>query len=155
MTAQELPRTPGPPPPVYLALALLAEWGLHRWFPLAHWLAWPWRWSGLVCIVAGVVLAISARRLFLKYDTAVRPFSKSSALVTEGPFKFTRNPMYWGMLLVLTGEALLFGSLGPLLVVPAFWCFLNFLFVAKEEACMRIQFGQAYEDYTARVKRWI
>ena len=140
---------------MYLALALLLEWGLHRWLPLAPWLAWPWRWLGLAVILSGVALAVTARIRFLKHGTAVRPFEPSSALVTDGPFKYTRNPMYWGMLLVLTGEALLFGSLGPWLVVPVFWCFLNFLFVQKEEQCMRIQFGQAFTDYSARVRRWI
>jgi len=136
-------------------LALLGEWGLHRWLPLAHWLAWPWRWLGLATILAGVALAVTARMRFLKRGTSVRPFTPSSALVTDGPFAYTRNPMYCGVLLVLSGEALLFGSLSPWLVVPAFWCFLNFLFVRKEEECMRIQFGKAFEEYSARVKRWV
>ena len=155
MADTPLPRTPGPPPPVYLAVALLLEWALHRWLPITHWLEWTWRWLGLAVILAGVASAVSARMRFVKHGTAVRPFTPSSALVTDGPFRYTRNPMYWGMLLVLTGEALLFGSLGPFLVVPAFWCFLNFLFVRKEEECMRIQFGKTYEEYCMRVRRWI
>jgi protein-S-isoprenylcysteine O-methyltransferase Ste14 len=93
--------------------------------------------------------------LYFKYHTSVRPFTRSDALVTDVPFAWTRNPMYTGMLLVLSGEALLFGSLGPWLMVPVMWWILHRLFVLKEEEGMRIQFGQAYEDYCARVKRWV
>lgn len=155
MTEQKLPRTPGPPPPPYFILSLLAEWGLHRWLPLVHWLDWPWRWMGVVFVLAGVTLTVSAARLFTRRGTAIRPFEKSTALLIEGPFRFTRNPMYCGLLLVLSGEAILFGSLGPWMMVPLFWCFINYLFVVKEEACMRIQFGQAFAEYSARVRRWI
>jgi len=139
---------------VYLLAALLGEWALHTWFPVVHWPTWPWRWIGLLFILKGVILAAAARWLYLKHHTSVRPFTRSDALVTEGPFRFTRNPMYTGMLLVLSGEALLFGSVGPWLVVPAMWWVLHFLFVLKEEEGMRLQFGERYADYCARVRRW-
>lgn len=150
-----LPRTPGPPPPVYLLAALFCEWGLHTRLPVYPWLAWPWRWVGMVFILKGVLLAVTARSKFLKHKTTVRPFQESDALVTEGPFAWTRNPMYTGMLLVLSGEAFMFGTLGPWLVVPAMWFVLSRLFIRKEEAGMRLQFGSAYEEYCLRVKRWL
>ena len=150
-----LPRTPGPPPPVYLLAALLCEWGLHKWLPVYQLLNWPWRWIGLLFILKGVLLAAMARRQFLKHKTTVKPFHKSDALVTGVPFSWTRNPMYTGMLLLLSGEALMFGSLSPWLLVPAMWIVINFLFVHREEAGMRLQFGAAYEEYCRRVKRWM
>jgi protein-S-isoprenylcysteine O-methyltransferase Ste14 len=140
---------------VYLLAALLCAWGLHSWMPLYQVLEWPWRWVGLLLILKGVTLAALGRIQFLKHKTSVRPFTRSDALVTAVPFEWIRNPMYTGMLLVLAGEALLFGSVGPWLVVPVMWLVLDRLFVRVEEACMQLQFGPAYEAYCARVKRWV
>lgn len=150
-----LPRTKGAVPPVYLLLALLSEWGLHAWLPVAQWLSWPWRWAGAFFIAKGLALAIMAVLQMRKHQTTVEPFHRSEALVTSGPFAWNRNPIYTGMLLVLSGEALLFGSVTPWLMVPVMWFVLHRLFVAREEEGMRMQFGAAYDEYCSRVKRWI
>jgi len=139
---------------LYLLAALFLQGGLHANFPLAQWLSWPWRWIGLLFILKGVALAVAARVRFVKHGTPVRPFTRSTALVTDGPFVFTRNPMYIGVLLVLSGSSLLYGSLSPWLAVFVMWCVLNYLFIPREEACMRQLFGAAYQDYCARVNRW-
>src|SRR4051812_9554919 len=93
-------------PPVYLLAAILAMLGVHRWFPIRHWVWGTWRWLGLVPAVIGLGLGFSAIRIFLKRKTTVRPGDTSTSLVTEGPFRFTRNPMYLGMALLLTGLAI-------------------------------------------------
>jgi len=150
----ELPRTPGPLPPVYVVAAALAEWALHAWLPIVQWLAWPWRWVGLLFVLKGLILAALGRWQFRRHKTSATPFTKSDVLVTGGVFEWTRNPMYSGLLLALTGEALLFGSVGPWLVMPVIWLVFTQLFIRKEEAGMKLQFGQEYEEYCQRVNRW-
>lgn len=83
------------------------------------------------------------------------PFSKTTALVVTGPYRFTRNPMYLGMLLVLLGIALWLGTLVPLLVVPLLALALQKGFVEKEERLLEEQFGDEYRAFRARVRRWI
>jgi protein-S-isoprenylcysteine O-methyltransferase Ste14 len=70
----------------------------------------PWRWLGLLLILGGVALAVASERAFQRAGTAVLPFTEPSALVTTGPFVFTRNPMYLGLVLCLLGWAVLLGS---------------------------------------------
>ena len=149
-----LPKAKGPYPPVYFGIALLMEWGLHTWLPVAQLLSWPWRWIGILVILKGVGLTLWARLQLLKHKTTVIPFHKSDHLVTTGPFNHTRNPMYLGVVLVLCGAAFLFGSLTPWVGPPLFWLVVARLIVPKEEAGMRMQFGAAYDEYCARVKRW-
>ena len=85
----------------------------------------------------------------------MRPFQPSSALVEAGPFSFSCNPMYLGMLLALAGLWLLLGSVSPLAVVPALFWLLHARFVLPEEAHLERHFGARYHDYRRRVRRWL
>ena len=76
-------------------------------------------------------------------------------MVTGGPFAFTRNPMYLGLVLCLLGWAVLLGSLVPFAVVPAFLALLHFRFVLREEPFMADRFGQDYASYHEQVRRWL
>lgn len=142
-------------PPVYFLSTGLAMLGLHRAMPIVQLLDWPWRWVGVLPILLGIALAIWGERQFKKAGTAVLPFSKPSALVTTGPFVFTRNPMYLGMMLCLLGWFLALGSLGPILVIPAFALLIHHRFVVREEAFMEQHFGDSYIAYKSRVRRWL
>ncbi len=148
-------RRPWDIPPLYFALAILLMIALHRLLPIARIVPWPWSLVGAVAIVGGIALAIWGERRFKRAGTAVRPFAPSSALVEDGPFRFTRNPMYLGMLLVLAGLFLLLGALSPLIVLPAFLWLLQTRFVVHEEAHMQRHFGARYQDYRRRVRRWL
>jgi protein-S-isoprenylcysteine O-methyltransferase Ste14 len=116
---------------------------------------WPWRWLGLVLIVGGVALAFAGERAFKRAGTALLPFSEPSALVTAGPFAFTRNPMYLGMVLSLVGWSVLLGSLVPTVVIPCFFALIHYRFVLREEPFMAERFGDAFAAYRARVRRWL
>ena len=96
-------------PPHYFLLSLLAMVLLAR-LPGASWPPGPWRFAGLVPLAAGLVIAFAASRRFARVGTNIVPLTRSSALVTDGPFTFSRNPMYLGMLLALCGVALLTAS---------------------------------------------
>jgi protein-S-isoprenylcysteine O-methyltransferase Ste14 len=142
-------------PPLWFALAIALMVALHGLVPIARLVAGPWRLAGVLPILAGLALAIWGERRFKRAGTAVRPFEPSSALVEDGPFRLTRNPMYLGLLLVLAGLWILLGTLGPLLVPPAFFWLLQARFVVHEEAHMERHFGARYLDYRRRVRRWL
>jgi len=124
-------------------------------FPLGRWIPWPWTLLGTAPILLGFAVASSGRRRFRHHDTPVRPFEPSRALVTDGVFRYTRNPMYGGLLLVLAGTGVLLGTISPLLVIPVFLGLIEWRFVRGEEAFLQERFGAAYREYRARVRRWL
>lgn len=141
-------------PPVYFFVACAAMVALHLWFPVVRVLSPPVNHVGVALIVAGIALAAMAKRRFDVAGTTVKPFQRSSAVVSDGPFRFSRNPMYLGMLLALSGLFVLLGTLSPLVVLPVFYATIAAQFVRREERHMEEQFGDAYRDYKRRVRRW-
>jgi len=151
---------PGPPrgpfiPPVYFLGALAAMAILHRYWPFLQLLEAPYRYSGIIVIVLSIALILRAGLLFKRAGTGIVPFTPATSLVAVGPYRFTRNPMYVGMAGILLGVALLFGTLAPLLMVPIFAALIQWRFILAEEAMLTANFGEAYKDYRARVRRWL
>ena len=142
-------------PPLYFLLAIALTFLLDRWLPIVDLVARPLSYLGYLLIVAGIGIAAWARWLFSKAGTNVVPFTPSTALVQDGPFRFTRNPMYLGMMLVLTGCFFLAGSLGSLLVILVFFWWIRKRFVLREEDHMSHHFGDDYLAYRRRVRRWL
>ena len=142
-------------PPVYFALAILSMLALDRWLPIAR-IGHPlFTYLGVIAIIGGVMLAVVAVRLFAKAETGVKPFTPSTAVVQSGPYRLTRNPMYLGMMIVLTGGFLLSGSVSPILIIPIFFRWIHNRFVLPEEAHMERHLGEAYLDYKQSVRRWL
>jgi protein-S-isoprenylcysteine O-methyltransferase Ste14 len=142
-------------PPVYFFAACAAMVALHLWFPGVRLLSPPATYAGVALIVAGVVLAVVAKKRFDGVGTTVKPFERSSAVVAHGPFRYSRNPMYLGMFLALFGLSVLLGTLTPAAVIPVFTWIIVTRFVHREERHMEEQFGDAYRDYKRRVRRWL
>jgi protein-S-isoprenylcysteine O-methyltransferase Ste14 len=142
-------------PPVWLLASLLLMAGLHCLAPIAVWLPAPWRWSGVVLVAIGVLLAGTAALRFWRRGTGVRPFSPANALVAEGAFRWTRNPMYLGLTAIVLGMALGLGTVGPAVVPLAFFLLLRNRFVRREEQFLRLRFGADYDEYCRRVRRWL
>ena len=88
-------------PPTYFLGAIVLAVTMHFLLPLRQLLAFPWRLTGLAPLVIGILLNLLADHTFKKHETTVKPFEKSSSLVTGGVFGISRNPMYLGMTLVL------------------------------------------------------
>jgi protein-S-isoprenylcysteine O-methyltransferase Ste14 len=157
--ASPKPRRPRAPlgllPPVWFLLAIVGAFVLARFAPVAVLVPWPWSYLGLTLVAAGLMLAIAGNRRFRLRGTSVVPFTPSSALVTDGVFRFTRNPMYLGLLVVLLGVVIAVGAVSALAVVAALAILLHRRFVLPEEALMRKQFGAEYEAYCGRVRRWL
>lgn len=85
----------------------------------------------------------------------MKPFEESSALVTGGVFRVTRNPMYLGMALIVLGAALLLGSATPLAVVILLALLLDRAFISPGERMLADTFGDQFQEYRGRVRRWI
>lgn len=142
-------------PPVYLLLFILGQVAIHRYWPLAQLFDGPVRYAGLILLAGGVFFAVWGVRAFIRADTAFRPMEESTTLVTHGLYRFTRNPMYLGMIQVLMGVCLLLGSLSPWLLIPGFVLIIRNVFILSEEAMMERTFGEQYRSYRSGVRRWI
>ena len=128
---------------------------LHFAVPLARVLGPPLVWIGRAPILVGVVINLIADAEFKRRATTVKPFEQSTALVTAGAFRFTRNPMYLGMVLMLVGVAILLGTGSPFLVVPVFMWLMTVRFIRVEETMLERVFGETFLEYKRRVRRWL
>lgn len=152
MPADRLPRDI---PPMWHLAAILSMLALHYVAPVASWLAWPWTQLGWLVVAAALALMLTSLRRFHRVGTGVRPFSPVVALVDQGAFRWTRNPMYLGLVGSAVGVAICLGSLSPLVVPPLLFAVLDRRFVRREEAFLQGALGEAYDAYRARVRRWL
>ena len=127
---------------------------LQIFLPLYQYVQPPLAYAGIIIVFLGIVLSAISARMFVKADTGLLPFEEATALVTGGVFRFTRNPMYLGMFLMVFGAAFLMGSVGALIPLLIFMLIIRFNFVAGEERFMEASFGQQYLDYKSKVRRW-
>ena len=110
---------------------------------------------GIAVIVAGVLIVFGATRLFRRAGTPVAPIKPSSALVTGGIYRWTRNPMYLGLSVILLGIGLATGSIWFFIGMAIAMFAVTKLAIEKEEIYLADKFGAAYLDYKSRVRRWI
>lgn len=133
---------------IFIGLALLLGWLIPIALPAFV------EWIGLGLILIGLVLAFGAFNEFRKAHTTLDPHGSVKALVTQGIYQFTRNPIYLGFLLMVIGFPLNSGSYSGLVVAPFFMVTMNRLVIEKEEAYLEKKFGEAYTGYRSRVRRW-
>ena len=145
----------GPLPPVFLLGALLLEWGLHVYLPITRLVPEAWSALGVIPIAMGVGVMIVAAGQFRKAMTVINPFDQPVTLVTSGLFGMTRNPMYSSMIAILIGGALAWGTLTPFLLPPAMFWVLSRKFIPMEESNLSEAFGEDYDRYKGRVRRWL
>lgn len=143
-------------PPAPYAAALLGGWGLDR-----HLLPLAWdggaasRPLGCLWLSAGLLLFVWTLWTFHRHHTTVNPYAGAAALCTDGPFRFSRNPIYLGDWFILAGVSLLLNTLWPLAFAPFIWAMLRYGVIRHEEAHLEAKFGDAYRSYKTRVRRWI
>ena len=142
-------------PPIWFLLGLIAVFLFDRYYPVASFSSSPVSGAGAVLVLLGLLSGITSARLFHKADTGIVPFSDATTLVTSGAFRYSRNPMYLGMALIQFGAACLLGSVSGLIVTPLFMLIIQMRFIRDEERMMREVFGEEYERYCARVRRWL
>jgi protein-S-isoprenylcysteine O-methyltransferase Ste14 len=146
-----------PVPWVYV-LVFLAGLGLQYLAPITVRSAIALRMGlvgGVVFAIVGVLLAFSSLGLFRAAHTTTVPFETASKLVTWGPYQFTRNPMYVGLLLLYIGGAGIEGEPWPLILLLPLVLYLDRVVIPVEETRLREAFGDAYQQYCAKVRRWL
>jgi protein-S-isoprenylcysteine O-methyltransferase Ste14 len=143
-----------PVPWVYI-LAFLAGVGLD-FFWSSHALA-----SATVSVVGWALVTLGSAiagwslLIFWKARTTTVPGKASAALVTWGPYRFTRNPMYVSLALVYLGEAGILQQIWPLALLPLVLAYVNWIVIPVEEAKLKEVFGVDYDDYRMQVRRWL
>lgn len=106
------------------------------------------------CIV-GMAIGFSGVYQFRKAKTNIRPFREADKMVTSGPFRFTRNPMYLGIVLLLVGLWILLGALSPIIGIVIFMVTADRWYIRVEEQMLLQKFGPEFEAYCSNVRRWI
>jgi protein-S-isoprenylcysteine O-methyltransferase Ste14 len=143
-------------PPVVWTLALLAGVSLQRWRPM-HFVTdtAQAKWIGGAIFVVGLALAFWAIRTLQRAGTHVQLHKPTLAIVDGGPYRFSRNPIYVALSIMLAAFAFALDNGWMLLAVIGFWLVVDYFVVMREEAYLEGKFGKAYLDYKARVRRWL
>lgn len=144
-----------PPPFIFLGMLLLGL-ALDRVLPWSVNLTAIGRYAGGGLLVgAGIVCLLLASGRFRKAKTDVKPWKTSSAIVSDGIYGITRNPMYLGMALFYSGIGLIASSLGIIALLPILIILIRTQVIAREERYLEAKFGEEYLSYKAKVRRWI
>ena len=143
------------PPPLVFLTGLAVGFGLELLLPSADVPTLLSIAVGVVLVAAGLALLIAFMRAFQRKGTAVEPWRETTAIVTSGPYRFTRNPGYLGMALVYAGIAVASGCLWVLVPLPVVLAVIDRGVIAREERYLERKFGREYLDYKQRVRRWI
>ena len=130
------------PPAVWLLMFGTLMWGLHRWLPVATLIGAPLNRAGWLLVAGGALVIAAAMLQFRRANTTINPNTpaKASALVSQGIFGYSRNPMYLGLSIVLAGWAMVLGSLSPWAAVPLFVLVITKLQIEPEEAVLAVLF---------------
>jgi protein-S-isoprenylcysteine O-methyltransferase Ste14 len=139
----------------YFLILLILSVLLNFIFPVLAFLSPPFTYFGFLIIGFGFVMAFWSRSLFLKNATTLQPSEEPTSLVTSGPFRISRNPIYLGMASILLGVAILSGTLVTLAFPVIFVWLIGFFIIPGEERKMEKIFGESYREYKKSVRRWI
>jgi protein-S-isoprenylcysteine O-methyltransferase Ste14 len=145
------------PVPWVFVLAYLAGAGLEKLFPLKLSSALPGRTFivGVVLFAIGAIIAGWSWTIFRRAGTTRVPGESSSTLVTWGPYRFSRNPMYVGLAVAYLGEAAMLRQLWPVLLLPLVLAYLNWTVIPLEESRLHETFKDGYDHYRHRTRRWL
>jgi len=151
---KETPNVISFPPLVFLGafvLGLLVNWLV----PMLPFSSEPLRAVGGMMGLAGSLLGIWGVCTLHRAGTAVRPNSPVTVLVTNGPFRFSRNPLYSALTIIYLGGTITLGIWWPLATLVPALAVVHWKIVRREEEHLEARFGDGYRDYKARVRRWI
>lgn len=141
-------------PPFWFLLAVLAQFAL-AWQAPTYDTPLALALLGYALLFGGIALLLAAAQRFHKWRTPIKPFQQPNHCITDGVFRYSRNPLYLGEVLMLLGLAALLGNWTALLPVPVFVSVIQWCFILPEEQILRQQFEGVYRRYQRRVRRWI
>lgn len=142
-------------PPVVALMFIVIAYFLGRFVPLPFSAPAILRYVGLALTFVGFLLGVGAFLEFRKANTTLDPHSSAKQLVTSGIYRFTRNPIYLGFLLMVIGLPLNSGLYWGIVLAPFYVFMMNRLIIQHEEAYLGRKFGKSYSSYTSRVRRWL
>lgn len=142
------------PPRIAIVLMTISI-GLWYFSPPRTLLYIPYKWIAGLSIVLGFTVMTWALLQFKKARTAVCPTAKSSLIVTHGVYKYSRNPMYLGMLVMLTGASLMMGTIPAMFAPIGFFIVIDKVFIPFEEEKLQNFFGDVYATYLTQTRRWV
>jgi protein-S-isoprenylcysteine O-methyltransferase Ste14 len=142
-------------PPRLVLILLIAMGALHLLLPGPTLLAFPYTLAGAAVAAVGLAITLSGARLFAHVGTNIKTFNEPGVLVTDGLFRWSRNPMYLGFVLLLLGIAILLGTTTPFLAPALFALIADRWYIAFEERAMQERFGAEYAAYVGRTRRWL
>ena len=137
-------------PPVWLAIFAAAAWLAGRLFPMA-----TAPITGSVLVAGAVLLMAAAGLTMLRGGATVDPTRPPTALVTRGPYRLSRNPIYLADAVILAGLCLIWQPLSALLLVPGFMVVIQRRFIRREEAWLRARDERGFDEWAAHTRRWL
>lgn len=150
------PNGKSPRPPLLFLGCLILGWGLGVLRPFPTGFLGAVRFSGGALLwLFGAVLGVWGLLAFKREGTTHEPNGTATALLTGGPFAFSRNPLYLALVALLAAFGLVLDSAWMLLLLPVLTLLLDRLVIVREEARLRAQFGDDYVAYTRQVRRWL
>ncbi len=141
-------------PPTWLLACFALQSLAANTFPLVRFQESVGLWLGRGLIAVSLAFMAWCGVWFWRKRTSIIPRNRASALIVEGPYRFSRNPIYLGDVGLLMGYALTTGALSPWLVIPAFVVIIEQRFIRGEEAHLQAQFGPEFTAYRRRTGRW-
>ena len=142
-----------PPQLFYMSIVLMLA--LNIFFPLLELISFPYNYLGILPLMGGLAVAIIGKEKFKEVGTNIKTFNQPDKLVTDGLFKYSRNPMYLGFCAALFGISILLGSLSPLIIVIIITILTDRWYIHFEESVLINKFPQAYTAYKNNTRRWI
>jgi protein-S-isoprenylcysteine O-methyltransferase Ste14 len=147
-----------PWPPIIYLTAVLVGLVVDVNFPLpwiSGWTATALQWLGAVMGLGALLLDVAAVQMFRDHQTSILPHRAAKNLITTGPFSRSRNPVYVGNTVLMIAVGLFFGKLWLLILAPIAAFITQKLAIEREERHLAAKFGKEWEDYAARVRRWL
>jgi len=142
-------------PPLVALLFIVIAYFLGRFVPLPFLVPPILRNIGLFLTFIGFLFGIGALLEFRKARTTLDPHGSSKQIVSSGVYRFSRNPIYLGFLLMVVGLPLTSGLYWGIIVAPFYIIMMNRLVIQHEEAYLEKKFGKTYTSYTSQVRRWL
>lgn len=127
----------------------------HFILPIVKFIHYPFNLISLIPFAFGINSSIWGHFTYKKLNTTIEPYEKSTLLITDGLYKYTRNPIYLGMLAILFGFSLFLGTIGVFIAPVGFFITINTIFIPYEEKDLEETFGKSYLGYKHRIKRWL
>ena len=143
-------------PPLLLFLVVIgAAYGIHYVYPMGLGGASELKYVGGLVIILGIGVIVMASLNFKRAKTTIEPWKPSTAIISTGIYRYSRNPIYLALCLIQMGIGLALNNFWILIAVLVYALLLYHMAIKKEEAYLESKFGEEYTAYKNKVRRWI